>query len=263
MASGPGPWARVGSGRAVPSHRSSMSPRILAAVAACLLVGACAAPRDGGPEAGRVAVPAVGSEAQGSVRSFVQVVSDLEPVAEAECRRVDPNRNCDFRIVVDDRPGLPPNAYQTIDGSGRPLLAVTVGLFELVRNEDEMALILSHEAAHHIAGHLDRQARNAALGAQIFGEAAIRTAGATPEAIRIASEFGAALGARQFSKELELEADAVGARVALLAGYNPLRGAALLTRLPDPGNRFLGTHPSNAERIATVELAVAQARGGV
>ncbi|HAB36898.1 MAG TPA: peptidase M48, partial [Rhodobacteraceae bacterium] len=28
-------------------------------------------------------------------------------------------------------------------------------------------------------------------------------------------------------------------------------------RIPDPGNRFLGTHPPNSQRIATVERTAA------
>ena len=49
-----------------------------------------------------------------AARQFVQVVETVEPVAEAECRRVEPRMNCDFQIVVDDRPGQPPNAFQTV-----------------------------------------------------------------------------------------------------------------------------------------------------
>ncbi|MGB0799102.1 MAG: peptidase M48, partial [Planktomarina sp.] len=33
-------------------------------------------------------------------------------------------------------------------------------------------------------------------------------------------------------------------------------GAAYFTRIPDPGNRFLGTHPPNGARITTVRAAV-------
>ena len=42
----------------------------------------------------------------------------------------------------------------------------------------------------------------------------------------------------------------------MAAGYDPVRGAAYFTRIPDPGNKFLGTHPPNASRIETVRQAV-------
>ena len=60
------------------------------------------------------------------------------------------------------------------------------------------------------------------------------------------------MGARSYSKEFELEADALGTVITKKAGFNPLVGAEFFTRIPDPGNRFLGTHPPNAQRIETV-----------
>ncbi|MCH8465375.1 MAG: hypothetical protein LAT78_02200 [Roseinatronobacter sp.] len=45
-------------------------------------------------------------------------------------------------------------------------------------------------------------------------------------------------------------------------GFDPLRGAAIFRRIPDPGNQFLGTHPPNAERLREVERAVAAMAAG-
>lgn len=186
-------------------------------------------------------------------RAFVEVIDRVEPVAEAECRRVTPGRNCDFLIVVDDRIDQPANAFQTIDRTGRPVIGFTVALIADARNRDELAFVMAHEAAHHIAGHIERQQRNATLGAIVFGQ----LAGATGSDVGVAQEFGAALGARSYSKEFELEADRLAAIVAAKAGFDPLRGAAFFFRVPDPGDRFLGTHPANADRIAAVQQVAA------
>ena len=196
--------------------------------------------------------------AREAVRSFVEVIEAVEPVAEAECRERAPRANCDFRIVIDDRPGLPPNAYQTLDDNGRPIVAFTIPLLLEVRNRDELAFIISHEAAHHIEGHLTRQRQNAETGAEVFGQLAGVIGGSNPDAIQAAQEFGAALGARSYSKDFELEADALGTVITAKAGYNPLRGAEFFFRIPDPGNTFLGTHPANADRIAIVQRTAAQ-----
>ena len=227
-----------------------MSLRPLSALAACLALAACATPPGArsGPD----------TAAQPQVINFVEVARRVEPVAEAECLRRNPGAICDFRIVVDDRPYMGPNAYQTLDSSGRPVLAFTAALIAIVQNEDELAFVMSHEASHHIAGHLDRMGQNASAGAAAFGRIARETAGATPDSIREAEMLGAQVGARSYSKEFELEADRLGAVVATEAGFDPLRGADFFLRLPDPGNRFLGTHPSNAERIGTVRAAVAE-----
>ncbi|PJE34652.1 peptidase M48 [Pseudooceanicola lipolyticus] len=185
-----------------------------------------------------------------AARSFAQVVSAVEPQAEAECRRQAPQLNCDYRIVVDGR-RAPPNAFQSVDSAGRPTITFTISLIASVDNADELAFIMSHEAAHHILTHLDRQRRNSAAGAEVFGELATLSGGSANDVAR-AQELGAAVGARAYSKEFELEADELGTVIAFRAGYNPLIGAGFFARIPDPGNAFLGTHPPNADRLQVV-----------
>ncbi|WPY94511.1 M48 family metallopeptidase [Limimaricola variabilis] len=195
--------------------------------------------------------------ARSAARNFVQVVERLEPVAEQVCRANAPNLDCDFRIVVDDRPGQPANAFQTRDARGRPLLAFTVALLGEVQNADELAFVLSHEAAHHIAGHLDRQSRNATIGATVFGQLAGGLAGGNEGLVRTAQQIGAGVGARSYSKDFELEADALGATIAQRAGYDAVKGAQFFLRIPDPGDRLLGTHPPNSQRMEIVRRTVA------
>ncbi len=195
-------------------------------------------------------------DARAAAERFVTVVTDVEPVAEAECRRRAPRMNCDYLIVVDDRVNQPPNAFQTVDKSGRPVIAFTIALIAEVQNADELALVMGHEAAHHIAGHLTRQRQDASAGAIIFaGVAAIM--GGSARDVQNMGDLGASVGARTYSKDYEIEADRLGAVITQRAGYDPMRGAAYFTRIPDPGNRFLGTHPPNARRIEVIRAAVA------
>lgn len=194
--------------------------------------------------------------AERAARQFVNVVKTVEPVAEAECRARTSNVNCDFNIVVDDREGQAPNAFQTLDKSGRPVLAFNIPLIATVRNADELAFVMGHEAAHHIEAHIARQQRNATAGAVILGGLATISGGGD-QIIQSAQKVGATLGARGYSKEFELEADRLGTIITHKAGYNPVRGAAFFTRIPDPGNVFLGTHPPNASRIETVRQTAA------
>ena len=156
--------------------------------------------------------------------------------------------------MVDDDPRAPANAFQTVDRSGRPIIAFTIALILDARNQDELAFVMSHEAAHHIKGHLARQQLNAQLGAQILGSL---VGGTNLQTQRTAQQLGASIGARTYSKDFELEADALGTEIAAAAGYDPLNGALFFTRIPDPGDRFLGTHPANSDRIATVQRVAA------
>jgi len=194
-----------------------------------------------------------------AARQFVAVVETMEPVAEQVCREETSGTNCDFHIVVDDRPDQAPNAFQTVDRFGRPILAFNIGLINSVQNADELAFVLGHEAAHHIKNHLAKTRESATVGAVIFaGIAAI--GGAEAEAIRSAEQLGAAVGARTYSKEFELEADQLGTIIAARAGFDPVRGAQFFNRIPDPGNRFLGSHPPNAARLAIVKETAANLR---
>lgn len=209
-----------------------------------------------------LAVTPPGLDGESAARNFVQVIASVEPVAEAVCREKRPDLNCDFRILVDDTPGKAANAFQTLDPqSGQPVIGFTLALIEDARNRDELAFILGHEAGHHLAGHLPRQRQSATAGALVLGTLAALT-GAEGEALRQATQIGATVGARSYSKDFELEADALGTLIAWRAGYDPERGAAFFTRIPDPGNRFLGSHPPNQSRMATVAGTMAGIRAG-
>lgn len=229
--------------------------RIVTGLGLLAFVGACETvpAEQSGPEviAGAAAFN-TGSHAE---RTFVQVTNRVEPVAERVCRARTSGVNCDFRIVVDANPNRPSNAYQTLDRNGRPIIAFTLKLIQEARNADELAFVMGHEAAHHIAGHIARQQQNAVAGAVIFAGLATLT-GATAAGVDEATKIGAQVGARSYSKDFELEADALGTVITHSAGYSPLIGAEFFTRIPDPGDKFLGTHPPNASRVQIVRDTV-------
>lgn len=233
-------------------------PVIATITALILALSGCAAPAPppSGPQPDQPSQSRVAAPTGEQVSRFRSVVARVEPVAERICRRQSPGANCDFLIVVDDRPGLPANAFQTLDRSGRPILGFTRAMIADVRNTDELAFVMSHEAAHHIAGHIPRQRQNAMTGAVLLGGLA-SLSGASSGAIDAALDLGATVGARSYSKEFELEADAIGTIIAKEAGYDPVRGAEFFTQIPDPGDRFLGTHPPNAQRMEIVRRVAA------
>ncbi|MEM8653450.1 MAG: M48 family metallopeptidase [Pseudomonadota bacterium] len=236
-----------------------MITRLLAALTTLVFVAACddvvvtSAPTSTGPAPAVRDVPDELRTRQQSARAFAQVVQRVEPVAERECRARTRGVNCDFKILVDDRPGAPSNAFQTLDDNGRPLIVFTQRLINDARNADELAFVMSHEAAHHVRGHIARQRENAAAGAVIFGGLASITGGDAQAAQRI----GAQVGARTYSKDFELEADALGTVITAKAGYDPVNGSLFFNRIPDPGDRFLGTHPPNAQRLEIVRRTAA------
>lgn len=231
------------------------------ALLAALVLAACAPLPPAGAPAPRPPPAAAAPDMQAAASRFAGVLERMEPLVVAECRARAPTRNCDFLFVVDTRPGLAPNAFQTLDRSGRPVVGFTLSLIADARNADELAFILGHEAGHHIAGHIPRRAEQARSGALIAGALAALT-GADEATVETVARLGGEVVARRFAPAFELEADRYGTLLAWRAGYDPERGAAFFSRIADPGNAFLATHPPNAQRMAEVSSTLARLRAG-
>ena len=204
-------------------------------------------------------LPAPAPQQGGAVSStradFNAVVARMRPVATQVCRERSPHLDCNFLVILDDRPGRPPNAFHTRDENGRPIIAFTEALIGELRSHDEIALIFGHEAAHHIADHIPRMQQQAMTGALLGGLVAVVSGVDDATAQRLINT-SATIGARRYARPFELEADRIGAVIAARGGYDPLRGAQIFRRIPDPGNQFLGTHPPNTERLREIERAV-------
>lgn len=187
-----------------------------------------------------------------SVSDYQVVAARVEPVAEQVCRQRTRGVNCDFKMIVDSRAELGANAYQTYDKDGRPVLGITPALIREMKNRDEIAFVIGHEAAHHIEGHISQTQVSAQTGA-ILGAVLGSAVGLDAAGVDLATNIGGTVGSRQFSKGFELEADSLGARITEAAGYDAMRGVLYFMDSPDPGDRFLGTHPPNADRIRVVQ----------
>lgn len=219
----------------------------------CVQVMAPAAPPQG----------VVSDRARQAVLNFQEVVARVEPVAEQVCREETPDQTCDFAVYIDRGRDGGVNAFHTIDPQGQPAIIFTLGLIAVAQNTDELAFVMGHEAAHHIARHLPQSEIRAAEGARVFADIA-RAQGANAAEIGKAAQVGSFVASREFGQQAELEADAIGTMIAARAGYDPLVGAAFFTRIPDPAREFLSTHPPNAARIDVVRRTLrAMGRPGV
>lgn len=186
---------------------------------------------------------------------FDRVVRTVMPVAEQMCRERTRQVSCRYKIEVDSRKSEKPNAFQSLDRSRRPVIVFTASLIESARNEHELAFVLGHEAAHHIKGHVPLSSDAAMAGALLAGASAA-ISGAKAEDIKTAQDAGALAGYLVYSKDFEFAADGLGAEIAFRAGYDPLWGARFFST-SGPANRFLSTHPPNAQRLAAVRKVVA------
>ncbi|MFC3228694.1 M48 family metalloprotease [Marinibaculum pumilum] len=217
-------------------------------------------------------------DADQKIALYTLVAKRVEPVAEAFCRaETDPGTNCDFALVIDRNPKASANAHQSYVG-GQPRLTTTLAFLDKVKSPDELAFVLSHEAGHHIAGHLDKKKTQTALagvGGALLGALVVMAAASSGRQVNRqtmeqlvggGAAIGAAGGAIAYSQTYELEADTLGAYIAERAGYDPDAGSRIFARLgveegkkPPPGTAsFWSTHPSSPERIATVDAVMAK-----
>jgi Zn-dependent protease with chaperone function len=156
-------------------------------------------------------------------------------------------------------------------------IILTQRLVSFCLNDDEMALIIGHEMAHQVQGHLIRGAAHRELG-QLLGEAV--TAFSTLSLGRLLDwkHFQVDPNVRKvaqsavvsaFSPDEEREADIYGAWYAFQAGYDLDRGAAVWERVAavdekDPflTTYFLASHPAPTERLVRLKLVSQYFRAG-
>jgi predicted Zn-dependent protease len=128
-------------------------------------------------------------------------------------------------------------------------------LQQLQLSDDEVAMIMGHEAAHALREHArERMGKTMATrGAIEIGSALLGLGNVG----RTAADIGGNLLTLKFSREDESEADLIGIELAARAGYDPHAGVTLWQKMaqaakgaPPP---FMSTHPSGPTRIHDIE----------
>ena len=205
----------------------------------------------------------------------------FEQIGTRPIRRGEDLGGFDVQAIVDrlsrvtERPALQYQAYLYHDNDpnaaaladGRIYLSSGMINYLLSRGsrDDELAFIVGHELAHTVAQHLVKRVR--ALQQQQLiqalvaagAAAAARSAGAAAQqAGRLAVDVTGILqdvAASGYSQEQELEADQLGIRYVIRAGFNPRAALELLDdfqRFDQPWP-FMRTHPYIATRRAYLQ----------
>ena len=165
-----------------------------------------------------------------------------------------------YRITILNSPNV--NAFALPGG----YVYVTRGLLALANDSSEVAAVLAHEMAHVTANHgILRQQKEAEveLTNQVVSEVLEDHSAERETAIR------GKLRLAQFSRNQELQADAIGIKMLGQAGYDPFASPRFLQSMEayasyrnvsgatDATLDFLASHPSTPQRI---QLATDQAR---
>lgn len=169
---------------------------------------------------------------------------------------------CGYPILISEDSSI--NAFT--DGE---LIYLNRGLIDFVRTDDELALVVAHEVAHNVMGHIVAQQANVATGAVggLLLDFALTLGGVdTGGAFTTA---GARYGGLRFSQDFENEADYVAMYYLARTGRS-IEGVEDFWRraaATDPESGVLdGTHPPSKERYlhlqATRDEITAKVRAG-
>ena len=188
----------------------------------------------------------LGVEPSAEVRRYVAGIGGALAGRVREKRRK-------FRFTVAS--GGEPNAF-ALPGGER---FVSRSLLELIGGErDPLAFILGHEMAHVIKRHpMDRVLSDAALSS---AARTVRLGGVAGQAVGgWVTGKGVELMRSAYSRERELAADQLGARLARAAGFDPAGAVHLMERLKAvsvesdrPLGEYFSTHPPFDQRIAAL-----------
>lgn len=178
-------------------------------------------------------------------------------IAEASARRY-PQAVAGFewRFALVDSPEV--NAWMLPGGKS----AVYTGLLGVATTDDELAVVMGHEAAHAIARHgAERISRG--MAAQLILGAAGASGEVDPRLVEITAVAYGALGETAFSRGEESEADRIGLLIAADAGYDPRAATGFWRKMGAIGGgrppELLSTHPSDETRARRLEALMPEA----
>jgi hypothetical protein len=144
-------------------------------------------------------------------------------------------------------------------------VGITSGMIRFVESDDELALVVGHELAHNMLGHLNRRQVNTVAGTILGVLVDIGAAAVGVGTGGMGTRMGSQAGALVFSKQFESESDYLGTYMAARGGYD-IAGAPMFWRrmaVEHPssigsGGSMLATHPTTPERATALEQTIAE-----
>jgi len=173
--------------------------------------------------------------------SSKKIKVDIERDNQALSFEIEPLKVCSHKIILSQDNSL--NAYA--DGKK---IYISHGMLRFIEDDRELQMIIAHELAHNIEGHIEKKSNNFILGTIV--DLAASSAG-----INTRGTFGS-MGAQMYSQDFEREADYVG--MYIMANSNiDRKGVANFWRrmsVENPGSiSYASSHPSSSERWVNIE----------
>jgi predicted Zn-dependent protease len=198
-----------------------------------------------------------GAKTIASGPDFARVQRVGQRVAEASTRRYPQAvEGFQWQFALIDTPEV--NAWMLPGGKS----GVNMGLLKVATSDDELAIVMGHEAAHAIARHGGERVSRA-MAVEIAAGILNETGQVNPELVDgVLAGYGA-LGETAFSRNEEAEADQIGIMIAADAGYDPRAAVTFWNKMSALGGEkpveFLSTHPSDEKRAARLNALMPRA----
>lgn len=143
---------------------------------------------------------------------------------------------------------------------------ITEALYRRLRSDDQLAGVLGHEMGHVVGRHSNEQMANSQKWSGIAQGIGVLLSDGHSNAGHQIAGLVAQWRVTSFSRDDELESDALGVRFMSQAGYNPEALIEVMQILAEVGGggggmNFLSTHPTPANRMEKIREAIARERG--
>jgi predicted Zn-dependent protease len=238
-----------------------------ARLAAGLVLAATLAACQAAPVTGRnqLIVLPESQDSQMGLEAYQQILSESEISKDPELnRRVTevgrriaaasphPEWDWQFTVIENDEP----NAFALPGGK----VGVNTGLFQVAKNDDQLAAVMGHEVAHAIARHgAERMSQQVLMQAGLAG-LGIATDQTTAG---LAAQAATLVVTLPYSRTQEAEADHIGLIYMAEAGYDPRQAIELWQNFESFGGErppeFLSTHPAPGSRIQNLKALLPEA----
>jgi len=204
----------------------------------------------------------VGKQNAAEVRKMMPILPDSNPVSQyirqlgQKLQSTMPQPTWPYEFHVVQQKDV--NAFAL---PGGPVF-VNLGTIQAAQNEAQLAGVMAHEMSHVYERHSTKQASKQAAAQVPLGVlGALLGGGLAGTAARLGLQFGAGSIFLKYSRDMESQADAVGARIMYNAGYDPVQLAVFFQNLEKEsgsGSQFFSDHPNPGNREQAIKKEIAE-----